>query len=68
MIVLGLLIPFIVNIVKLSVTGGWSSSADDAVIEDDDDDDDGGGGGAKVGGRCKWNFFGHLMIGLNTNY
>ena len=48
MIVLGLLIPFIANLAKLSLTGGWSSAADDAVVEEDEDDD-GGSGGAKVG-------------------
>ena len=43
MITLGLLIPFIVNLAKLSITGGYGV-ADDAVVEDADDDDDGKGG------------------------
>ena len=44
MITLGLLVPFIVNLAKLSVTGGFASAADDAVVEHDDDDDDAKGG------------------------
>ena len=43
MITLGLLIPFIVNLAKLSITGGYGVG-DDVIVEDADDDDDGKGG------------------------
>ena len=45
MITLGLLIPFIKNIIVMSVTGGWNAQIEDDE-EDDDDEDAKGAGGA----------------------
>ena len=39
MVTLGLVVPFIKNIIVLSITGGWSKGDDDDEEEDDEDDD-----------------------------
>ncbi len=43
MVTLALTIPFIKNIIVISVTGGWSTITDDTEEDEDEEEDDKGG-------------------------